>query len=321
MKSVRQTGRHVRFLGATGGLALGVLLLTGPAVAGEEPAEIIVGTGTGIPGGTAAIPITLANDTTDSIAADVDIQFPTNLVDFLLPVDGNCVIAERLASTHEVNGDLNPAGDTVRVAIFDPNSPSDTLGNGLLATCNFHILDGAPTGTAALTITFVDLRDREGFPPVVGNDANAAIVIAEATNTPTATSTPPATATNTAGGTATNTMAPTPTATVSVVVPTNTATATSGTPTATATATNTSGPSGTPTSTRTVGTGTPTSTRTGTPGTPTATPTGGTRTPTAQVSFEDDGCNVVPTGQSSSGGMLALLLAPALLVWARRKRF
>ena len=103
-----------------------------------------------------------------------------------------------------------------------------------------------------------------------------------------------------------------------------TATPTGGVPTGSPTvaATNTSG-SRTPTA---VG-GSPTVTRpattptAGTPsvGSPTPSRTG-TRARTAAPSNEDDGCNIVAPERSSSGGALALLLAPALLLWARRRR-
>jgi MYXO-CTERM domain-containing protein len=318
MKGMTLTSRILLYGGVVVALGVGGLqLLAVPASAGVGEAQLIVGTGTGIPGGTASVPISLANDpTSQGVSADLDIAYPTDQVEFFPPVNENCQVAERISSTHIVAGTI-PQPGLLRFTVTNTQG-LEPLGNGEIATCDFHVLEGVPTGTAALNVDFAELTGAEGMIPVMGVDG--AIVIAEATNTPTPTNTPPATATNTAGGTATNTMAPTPTATVSVVVPTITATATSGaSATATATATNTSGTPGTPTATRTVSA---TSTRTsGTPGTPTATPTGGTRTPTAQVSFEDDGCNVVPTGQSSSGGMLALLLAPALLVWARRKRF
>ena len=294
MKGMTQTARILFYGGAALALVAGGLKFAVPASAGVLEAQLIVGTAPGIPGGTASVAISLANDEASAgVSADLDIAYPTDLVEFIPPVNQNCQVAERISSTHIVAGTI-PQPGLLRMTVTNTQG-LEPLGNGEIATCDFHVLEGVPTGTAALNVDFAELTGAEGMIPVVGVDG--AIVISEATFTPTPTNTPVVTATNTSG--ATNT----PTATVSVVVPTSTATGVAS-----------------PTSTRTAGTGTPTSTRTsGPPGTPTAT---STRTPSAQpVSHEDDGCNVVPSGGGSSGGMLALLLAPALLVWARRRRF
>jgi MYXO-CTERM domain-containing protein len=321
MKGMTLASRILFYGGVVVALGVGGLQLSAvPASAGVGEAELIVGTGTGIPGGTASVPISLANDpTSQGVSADLDIAYPADVVEFIPPVNQNCQVADRISSTHIVAGTI-PQPGLLRLAVTNTQG-LEPLGNGEIANCDFHVLPGVATGTAALNVDFAELTGAEGMVPVVGVDG--AIIVSEATPTPTVTNTPPVTATNT-GGVATNTVAATATATVSGTVPT--ATATSGTPTV-PTATHTSGtpPGGTPTATRSV------SATSGTPGTPTASPTGATRTPTGPTrtptgggpspSNEDDGCNIVSTGQSSAGGMLALLLAPALLVWARRKRF
>jgi MYXO-CTERM domain-containing protein len=325
MKGVTLTARNILSAGAAAITLGGVLLLAAPSNSGQI-AQLVVGEGTGTPGGTAAVIVSLVNDTEESVSADLDILFPTDLVEFIPPVNMNCVIAERLASTHTLAGSLPAPGGILRFAIFDQTGLTP-LDNGDLATCNFHVLEGAPTGTAALTVDFA------GMVPVEGLDG--AIIIGDATPTPTITVTPPvvATATNTMVGpsppTATNTMGNgggTPTVTRTATVG-QTATNTVGGPTAT----RTGGDGGTPTSTPTVGGPSPTHTGpTSTVGTPpTATHTGATATvtrtrtggigPTPAV--EDDGCNVVTSHQSSGAGTWALLLAPALLIWARRRRF
>jgi MYXO-CTERM domain-containing protein len=264
------------------------------------------------------VTISLANDQgANSIAADLDVEFPTDLVEIFEPATENCVIAERLESTHEVLATLPPPGGLLRFTVTTLNgSETAPLGDGELATCNFHILEGVEAGTAALTVEFTELRNVGGIVPSTGVDG--AIIIEESVPTPTATSIPP-TATNTVGVTATHTVGTPPaTATHTVGTPPATATHTVGTPPSTAThtvgtqvatATHTVGPP--PTATRTSG---------GTPPTPVNTPTrtSGTQ-PTQQA--EDDGCNIAASDQSSSGGTLMLLLAPALLIWARRRRF
>ena len=321
MKGMTLTARILFYGGAALVLAVGGLKFAIPASAGELEAQLIVGTAPGIPGGTASVTISLANDDADAgVSADLDIAYPADQVEFIPPVNQHCQVAERLMSTHTVGGTV-PQPGLLRFAIFDQTG-LNPLGNGEIATCDFHVLPGVAAGTAALNVDFAELTGAEGMIPVNGVDG--AIVISEATITPTPTDTlivptNTATAVGTVSATVTRTVSPTSTATSGgTVISSPTATPTSGT--TPPTATNTAGVSGTPTSTPTGGASrTPTSTFTaGTPGTPTATRSA-TRNPTQQA--EDDGCNVVPTGQSSSGGMLALLLAPALLVWARRKRF
>lgn len=327
MKGMTKTAR-ILFYGGTGlALVVGGLKFAIPASAGILEAQLIVGTAPGIPGGTASVAISLADDDVSAgVSADLDIAYPSDLVTFNPPVAQNCRVADRLASTHQVGGTVPQAG-LLRFAIFNATG-LEPLGNGEIATCDFAVNPGVPAGTAALNVDFAELTGAEGTIPVIGVDG--AIIISDATLTPTPTDTPigdtptaTGTPTGTAVATVTRTVSATSTATIAggSVTATHTTTATPTGGTTVPTSTHTSGPSGSPTATPTGGvTGTPTSTiMSGTPGTPTST---AVRSPTRRPTpFEDDGCNVVPTGQSSSGGMLALLLAPALLVWARRKRF
>ena len=152
---------------------------------------------------------------------------------------------------------------------------------------------------------------------------------------PTPTETPLAVATPTVTG-----QAATPTVTGQAATPTVTGQPSEGTPTVT--------PSGSlQTPTNTLGTGTATATipsasPTNMPvNTPTVTPSPGAataspgRTPTGAVSpttsaartatggfpsSEDDGCSIVAPERSSTGRGFLLLLAPALLLWASRRR-
>jgi hypothetical protein len=169
----------------------------------------------------------------------------------------------------------------------------------------------------------------------------SAIVTATATRTGSGIATPTITGTRGASGTATPTItggSVTRTATATItggMVPTSTATATAttsttggATPTPTvtggATSTVTGGATATvtgsipATATRTVGTVTASPTNTG--GTPTVTRGTPTRTVRGRGSGDSDSCNIVPAEGSHFGGTLALLIAPALLVWARRRR-
>ena len=324
MNGVRRTAR--RFLaGSAMAAMLGAALLVSATAGVAQTAQLSVVGGTGLPGGTVAVSLQLAGDTDNAgVSADLDIAFPTDQVEFFPPVAQNCQVAQRIQSTHQVGGTV-PQPGLLRVSVFDPTG-LDPLGDGEIATCNFHILDGVEAGTAALTVQFAELRGAQGDIPVDGVDGSIAITTQ---GPPTATSTPSVQATATATPTTPTTVIATPTATPTTpggTPATATTTPTMGTEIATPTVTPTT-PGGTPptaTATRTTsgtqgGTATITPTNTsGTPGTRTATRTGGTPVPTKQP--EDDGCNIGP-GQHSSTGAMMLLLAPALLVWSRRRRF
>jgi MYXO-CTERM domain-containing protein len=298
-----------------------LLLSAAPqAHAGDLIPKLSLVGGTGVPGSTVSVMVTLSDDP-DSTAtsADVDFTYPNDLVTFSPPVTTNCSVAERLADTHEVAGTLVEPG-FLRLSILVSGTPVEfpPLGDGELASCDFHIEASAPVGTAALEIDdallFAGL-DELDVEPVDG----AITISGPVSPTPTATGVPTGTATATvtptgATPTRTNTQPTTP-----ISTPTNTVT--SGTPSATSTVT-TSPSGGTATATPTEGTpgASPTRTNTGGAVTPAGTSTA-TRAPTGARQAEDDGCNVTPNGQSSSTGTLALLLAPALLIWARRRRF
>ena len=187
MKGITQVARILLYGGATVALMFGTLKMAVPAFAGELEAELIVGTASGVPGGTASVVISLANDEASAgVSADLDIAYPDDLVEFLPPVADNCRVADRIASTHQVGGTV-PQPGLLRFAIFNPTG-LEPLGNGEIATCDFHVLPGVPVGTAALNVDFAELTGADGMIPVVG--VNGAIIISEATPTFTPTDTP-----------------------------------------------------------------------------------------------------------------------------------
>jgi MYXO-CTERM domain-containing protein len=304
------------------GMAVAAALLLSAASAahaGELVPQLSLVGGTGVPGSTVSVVVALSGDPENlATSADVDFAYPDDLVTFTPPVTENCSIAERLADTHEIAGTLVEPG-FLRLSIIVQGTPVEfpPLGDGDLGSCDFFIQPGAPVGTAALEIDEALLFD--GLEELNVEPVDGAIIITEPVATPTSTAIP-ATATNTVG-------VPTPTNTVGIATPTNTMGGTGGTPTNTVgvpTATSTVGEAtathtvGVATATHTVGT--PPATATRTTGTPVNTPT---RTSSVQPTqqAEDDGCNIAASDQSSSTGTLMLLLAPALLIWARRRRF
>jgi len=117
-----------------------------------------------VPGGTVEVVIQLSQDTANTAAsADMDIAFPTDLVDFTPPVTDHCKIADRLATTHEVGGHL-PQPGLLSLSIFEQTLTIAQLGDGALATCEFQILPDAPLGTAPLTADAAFLFDANGDP-------------------------------------------------------------------------------------------------------------------------------------------------------------
>jgi hypothetical protein len=165
--------RTRRWLGAAA-----VLFLIGSTVDAQTPELRILG-GFGMAGGTTAVTIELAGDTTGSaVTADLDLRFPITLVEIHPPISSTCQIAERLAETHQVGGrPLEPG--LISIAIFARNLIVAPLGDGALASCGVHVLPGVGSGTAAaLTPDFAGLGDSDGAElPVIG--VGGEIVIGE----------------------------------------------------------------------------------------------------------------------------------------------
>ena len=163
------------------------LVTRSPAHAGTAEAELTIVGGSGILGGTVGVVIQLSNEERHAaVSADLDIVFPTDVIEFFPPVGKNCKVAARLAGTHQVGGTM-PQPGLLRFAIFDTTG-LDPLGNGELATCDFHILPDATLATAELTTEFVDLTGADGSLPVIG--VGGSIVITSLTPGPTQTPLP-----------------------------------------------------------------------------------------------------------------------------------
>jgi MYXO-CTERM domain-containing protein len=175
---------------------------------------------TGVPGGTAAAVVSLADDPTgEAVSGLVGIDYPNPP---LSAGTDDCTLAERLSGSHRLLTIAIPP-DRLQLSItpFDGTPP---LGDGDLATCTFGIALGTPAGTAALEID-VALANAagQGVPATV---ADGAIIIDAPQPTPTITTTP--TITSTATVTRTPTVTPTP---MPSDTPTNTPTATRFVPT------------------------------------------------------------------------------------------
>ena len=180
MKAVPRTAQRLPYAL----LWMTLLLVSASAALGgtAEPELVIVG-GTGLLGGTVGVTIQLSHDTASTaVSADLDIAFPTDLVEFNTPVSTNCRVAARLATTHQVGGRLTQPG-LLSLALFARALELIPLGDGELMTCDFHILPNADAPTAPLTTQFVGLVDVRGDDvPVLGVDG--AIVIADVTPLP-----------------------------------------------------------------------------------------------------------------------------------------
>lgn len=131
---------------------------------------------TGIPGGTVSVTLALAgDDEKNGVSADADIRFPTDQLEFFPPVAANCRVDDHIAATHQIGGTLSEAG-LLSLAIFVRNLQVVPLGDGVLATCDFHILSTAALGSAPLHFDFVDLGDSNGLDlPVSGLDGAVTI--------------------------------------------------------------------------------------------------------------------------------------------------
>lgn len=150
-----------------------------PAAGALEAPQLVVDGGSGRRGETVEVAIRLAGDPDASaVTADLDIDFPTDLVEFTPPVASSCAIAPRLAETHQIGGQLLAPGQ-LSLAIFARGLEIIPLGDGDLATCQFRILPDAGRTPATLALPFASLNDDTGqMLPVDSPDG--AIVIADA---------------------------------------------------------------------------------------------------------------------------------------------
>lgn len=182
MKAAKQSQRRLPRALALGMVAM-LLLATGAYAGTAEPELAVVG-GTGTPGSTVGVVIRLSNDVANqAVTADLDIEFPASAVAVETPVNMNCTVADRLATTHQVGGTV-PRPGLLRFALFARALEIHPLGDGELATCEFHILPTAGLQSAPLTVVYVGLGDSDGaLLPAVPVDG--AIVVADATPLPT----------------------------------------------------------------------------------------------------------------------------------------
>jgi hypothetical protein len=304
----RAMRRNMSALGWIVGAAVAMVLGGSAARAGIVEPELSVDGGSGVPGGTVAVTVSLSDDA-DSVAvsAGLDLRFGVEALEFFEPVADSCAVAARIGETHGVAGLLfDPDLLLLEVYVSGSPEPVPPLGDGELVTCDFRIRDGVPAGMVPLEIENPLLGNAEGTPiPVRVRNGSVQILSEPPTSTPTVTETPRPTDT------------PMATATNTVATATATATDTSSPVTATATATNTrpvTPPTVTATATNTTGTP-PSATATAT-----ATRTGATPTATGGMGGRNgNGCNVIPVDPAATPGAGVLLLLPAFLLWVRRR--
>jgi hypothetical protein len=344
MKPNNVTGR-TSLATALGVFSVALLSVIGSTTAqAADPVLSMLGA-TGVPGGTVSVTFSLTGNTAGmAVGAQANILYDSSVLAFNGQfASTQCTLGCPSSSDHAIFGGATPGNVLLEVSplpgVF-PEVPFAADCNDL-ANCKFQINPNAAVGAmTALNVQNLILTDSLGthLPVTAGTPGIVVVAAPNPTPTPTsltsATATPPATATAVHTNTA---VAPTLTPTVHVTTPT----AIVGSPTATPTTTGEMGGSptttaGSPTTAPTTPTSapttpsavptTPTSGPTNTPASPTVThgsPTTtakNTRTPVSGIGKESDSCNIVAPGESSSGGGLALLLAPALLIWARRRR-
>lgn len=168
---------------------IGAPLLVSAAPAQAQHAQLSVIGDSGLPGATVGVTIRLAHDSANAAAtASLDIDFPTDRVEFIAPVSENCTIAARLAATHQIGGRLPQAG-RLSFDIFARGLDVQALGDGELATCAFHILSGAAFGPAPLTVALVQLAGFDGLLLPV-DTVDGVIDVTDGTPTPTPTVVP-----------------------------------------------------------------------------------------------------------------------------------
>jgi hypothetical protein len=334
VNKVKRLGRGGAVAGLVGGLAVigwlssgaGTLQAQtggGAGVATGTAATVIVGDAFGAPGGTAAVTVSFTS--MEGEAGSLQLEVFYDGTDLSLDPAADCQLSDRLTQ-QQLSATLppdqpDPPERRLIIGVFAAlSSPEATFTDGDLATCDFGVSAEAAVGTTVDLTVPVDrvqvvrgdlsvICGRGSTPLVDCGAQDGAVVIGEAP-TPTPTDTPVNTPVDTPTDTPTGMPMNTPTDTPEVG-PTNTVTNTPEvSPTTPVPATDT--PVASPTDTPQVG---PTNTNTPIRPTATAVP------PTAKPSGEDDGCSIVPARPSRPLRALVLLLAPALLLWGRRRRF
>ncbi len=190
-----------------GALAIGVVLPVSLALAGNGPSVTLSIVDTeGEAGSTVGVPLNLSGDDGGAAAsAGIDIVYPDGDVTFTEPVADNCVLDDRISSTHQVSGRiLSPGTVNVEISVLGAPDPIPPLGNGDLVVCNFGISGDAMEGEMfTLEATNVLIGDQLGMEiDSIGDDG---VISVGGGATPTPTTVPP-------------TEEPTPTATATVPV-------------------------------------------------------------------------------------------------------
>lgn len=238
------------------------------AAAQGGSATLSAGSGSGQPGQSVTIPISLTSQGGAQVAG---VNFDLNFDEKRLSVSSVTAGSAATAAGKSVSSS-EPSPGKLRVIVFGVNQ--NVIGSGTIVNITFSILGSAAPGTVNLTFSNTAATDPSGNSVPVNTQAGSVTV-----NAPPATATPPPTATSP------------PTATAP---PTNTPA-----PTDTPRPTSTSAPGATATHTPTPGSGTgpqPTATHTPAPSGPTATP--GDRTEASPTPGGLPASTAAPTGQA-----------------------
>lgn len=205
--SQQRSGRGILTIAAV------VALVGGSGAAARAVPIVAIEGGTGVAGGTVAAVLSLSGDPEGAaVSADIAVNYPDPP---LRTEPSACALAERLSDTHRLTANVPLAGELL-LAIAPLEAPL-ALGDGPLATCDFGIALGAPAGTAALTLTDLELHNAAGG-LIPAESIDGGIFIEPSGPTATATVTRTASITPTATNTSppppdTPTRTPTPTAT------------------------------------------------------------------------------------------------------------
>ncbi len=184
-----------------------LFLLGSVSLASAQDVTIDIGSGSGTPGGTAAITVSISNINALNVsAAQVDVLFDSTALSFANIDPGShqvldCVADSRLnALTHSASIITNPpppAGQSrLQLGIVSTTFPLQTFGDGPLFTCTFQI--GASVAVSTnLTLAgdrpLVTDNQLNHITPIVVNPGTISVAGTTPTNTPASTPTPTST--------------------------------------------------------------------------------------------------------------------------------
>ncbi len=166
-------------------LMAGLFSLAVSAVAWSD-ATITVGDGSGQPGNTVTLNISLSSSPQNVVGTDFTLTYDTDMLDFQSMAIGSAAsAASKMLSSNE------PSDGTVKAVVFGLNTTA--IADGVIATITFTVNSNAANGDTAITVSSVNCTDADAN-SVAATGVNGTVTVsgASSNHAPTITSGPTA---------------------------------------------------------------------------------------------------------------------------------